>query len=246
MDGHRISGTMSLRPPRTAPSPVALARQAAWIIGAALLWMVFSVPVQLGAEADTDAGGKFLLTLLTLVPLLLLFGVPCWRFVTWLRAVARGRATGADRVRVLSWAAVWQWLALAWLVFSVGMWAVNPTGLWRGQGFGLAGLALDVVGGVVTVGLLAALRRWIDRHTRTQADGGARAGELAPLLPGTALWVRAGQAGGSAAAGGRLHPGTAGWSDRRGHRPVRHSGARILPAFRLGQRGALQLRAAPP
>lgn len=185
---------MILRPRRTVSSPATLARRAAWMIGGSLLLLVLSIPLQLGAEADTDTGGRLLLALLTLVPLLLLFGVPCWRFVTWLRAVAMGRATEEDRVRVLSWAAVWQWLTLVWLVFSVGVWVVNPLGLWRGEELGLAVLAFDVVGGVVTVGLLAALRRWVDRHTRTQANAGARAEELAPLLSSTTLWVRAGQA----------------------------------------------------
>lgn len=184
---------MILRPPRHASSPATLARQATWMIVGTLLVTVLSVAVQLGAEADMDTGGRLLLTVLTLVPLLL-FGVPCWRFVTWLRAAAEGRATEADRVRVLSWAAVWQGLTLAWLVSAVGMWAFNPLGLWRGEEFGLAVLAFEAVGAVVTVGLLAALRRWVDRHTRTQANAGARPGELVPLLPGTTRWIRAGQA----------------------------------------------------
>lgn len=183
---------MILRPPRPTSSPVTLALQAAWMIGGTLLVMVLSVAVQLGAEADMDTGGRLLLTVLTLV--LLLFGVPCWRLVTWLRAAAEGRATEADRVRVLSWGAVWQGLTLAWLVFSVGMWAAHPLGLWRGEEFGLALLAFEAVGAGVTVGLLAALRRWVDRQTRTQANAGARLGELAPLLPGTTRWIRAGQA----------------------------------------------------
>lgn len=181
--------------PNTAHDAPALARLAARIVWASLVVLVVSSLLALVPEVETGAELLALLALQAVLGLLLF--LPYWRYVTWLRAVAVGRATDTDRVRVQRWAAALQWLMLVWLVYLIGSWLLDRLGLWRGeltvaeQSGGT--LAFQVIGGVVTVGLLVQLRRWVDAHTHTQADAAARTSELPPLLPALTLWVRAAQ-----------------------------------------------------
>lgn len=187
-------------PSFSSTTPLALARLLTWLVGSLVLAEVAEVLLSVSQAQVGDVPPLFLLAfLLVFSPLLVL---PYWRYVSWLQAVAAQCATEADRVRVLRWAAVWLAFTLAWVVFTVGsevavrlrlgMWADEAlVAVWQGLPWEL--LAFGVVGGAVTVGLLVQLRRWVDAHTRTQADAAARASQLSPLLPALTAWVRAGQ-----------------------------------------------------
>jgi len=189
-----------MTPPFSSTTPLALARLVAWLVGTLVLVEVVEA---LSSSPQEQVGDMppllFWGLLLAFSPLLLL---PYWRYVGWLQAVAAQRATEADRVRVKRWAAVWLGFTLLWLTWLIGdevagrlrlgLWADEAlAAVWQGLPWEL--LAFSVVGGAVAVGLLLQLRRWVDAHTRTQADAAARASQLSPRLPALTAWVRAGQ-----------------------------------------------------
>lgn len=188
---------MALSP---ASPPLVLARLLTGLIGGLVLAQLLEVVLTWPQTGLEDIPPLFWGVFgLAFSPLVFL---PYWRYVGWLRAAAAQRATDTDRVRVRRWAAVWLVFTLAGAIgllgsevaarLRLGLWADEALAAsWKGQPWWTLGFS--AVGAVVSVGLLAELRGWVEAHSRTQGDPAAQARRLSPRLPVLTAWVRAGQ-----------------------------------------------------